>query len=167
MALRKIFEAKYDPRPLPGRIGYMLQCLLAFNACVRGLDYITGSTSRAADIITIGTVLNQIVNLQFWGWIFLVFGIELGVALVTRRHFFTFLGHGVLLAAYAMLMISSAQVVFLLHDDFRALTVPLGGMMLHGYFALKLKPWPREVIAPTAANRSRETESREDREEYL
>lgn len=169
MALRKIFAARYDPVALPSKFGYLLQFLLAFNATVRGLDYITGNTSKVADIVTIGTIVNQFVDLSVWGWIFFLFGIELGLALIFKRHFFTFLGHGVLLAAYAMLMVSSLQAVFQIHDDFRAITVPLGGMLLHGYFALTLKPWPREVIAPTAASRrSRETpEGGEDREEYL
>lgn len=169
MAIWRIVSARYDPQPLPNKFVYMVQFLLAFNAIVRGLDYVTGQTSRVADIVTIGTVINQLVNLEYWGWIFLIFGVVLAVALLTHRHFFTFLGHGVLLAAYAMLGVSSAQVVIVLHDDYRALIAPLSGILLNGYFAIRLKPWPREVIAPTAASRrSRETpEGGEDREEYL
>ena len=167
MALRRIFSARLKQKPVSGQVVFYLQCLMAFNAVVRGADYVTGSSSRVADIITVGTVINQIVNLEFWGWIFLVFGIELGLALFFKRHFFVFLGHGVLLAGYAMLMVSACQAVWQLHDDFRALIPPLGALLVHGYFAVKLKPWPREVIAPTAASRSRESREPEDREEYL
>ena len=167
--VRDIVTARFKPRPARSSVVTMLQYLIGFNAVIRGLDYVTGSSSKVADIVTIGTVINQIVNLAFWGWAFLIFGLVLLVALLTKRHFFIFIGHGVLLAAYAMLMVSSAQAVMQFHDDFRALLPPLSGMIINGYFAVRLKPWPREVIAPMAVSKSRgdDPAHEEDREEYL
>lgn len=167
--VRDILTARYRPRPARASIVTLLQYLIGFNAVIRGLDYVTGSNSKVADIVTIGTVINQVVNLSFWGWAFLIFGWVLLIALLTKRHFFVFVGHGVLLAAYALLMVSSAQAVWQFHDDFRALLPPLSGMILNGYFAIRLKPWPREVIAPMAVSKARGDDPgyEEEREEYL
>jgi len=137
----------------------LFSILFACNAVVRGLDYITGSSSRVADLITVSGLVNQLVNLEWWGWIFLIFGVELIAALVFRKHFFVFLGHGILLAAYAMLMVSTVQVVIHVQDDWRAIGVPVGGMAWHFWRVMKVRPWPRRI--------GQVHDDGEDREEYL
>ena len=108
---------------------------LVFMAFWRGFDYITPP-------IQVGPVTETMMlafPLTVWGGAFLALAVMLAVGLILRIHFFVWLGHGLLAAAYVAVFVSLSSVYLQreMFEGIRSATTVLAPLILHGLLSFR------------------------------
>ena len=134
-----------DPRPWvpgswePGRFrlsdALVIKVTLVVMALARGFDYMTPPTNPGP----VTETMMLAFPLPVWGGAFLILAAMLAVGMILRIHFFVWLGHGLLAAAYVAVFVSLASVYLQreMWDGIRSATVVLAPLVLHGLLSVR------------------------------
>ena len=123
----------------PGRFhlsdALVIKVTLVFMAFSRGFDYLNPPTNPGP----VTETMMLAFPLTVWGGAFMILAVMLAVGLILRIHFFVWLGHGLLAAAYVAVFVSLSSVYLQreMFEGIRSATTVLAPLILHGLLSFR------------------------------